>query len=443
MYSWIGKLLLTGAMLFLILVIGSAAIWFEFFPGPQLKKSFQAFEAVATMRRQQSRDFNAGGVYPASHDFRGVTRGDSELWQEGYTLYTTAQGQAVRLVDMQGTEVHRWELSYHDMWEEGDEVQNLVPERFVYVRNAKLYPNGDLLLSFSAWTTTPFGFGIAMIDRDSNVLWKNFRPVHHSFDQAADGTIYALDHIVIDAPKGWLGMQDPYLDDGIAIFTADGEYVKHISLLESLRDSVYRPVIQALALNNASAGLGDLLHANDVEVLTEDIAPFFPFGESGDLLVSMREISAVAILDVKTETISWLARGDWNSQHDPDFLPNGNIILFNNIDMQLDAAGNRVSSVVEFDPVTRAVTWSFSGSADEPMFTSARGSQQRLTNGNTLITESQGGHVLEVTSEGNVVWEYYVPDRYGSKAVQLPSIFWATRYELDEIDFAFNRPSIQ
>jgi hypothetical protein len=157
----------------------------------------------------------------------------------------------------------------------------------------------------------------------------------------------------------------------------------------------------------------------------------------------MREISAVAILDVKTETISWLARGDWNAQHDPDFLPNGNIMLFNNIDMQLDAAGNRVSSVVEFDPVTRAITWSFSGSADNPMFTSARGSQQRLTNGNTLITESHGGRALEVTSEGKVVWEYYVPDRYGSKVVHLPSIFWATRYEPDEIDFAFNQPLVQ
>jgi hypothetical protein len=38
-----------------------------------------------------------------------------------------------------------------------------------------------------------------------------------------------------------------------------------------------------------------------------------------------------------------------------------------------------------------------------------RGAQQRLPNGNTLITESEAGRLLEVTADGEVVWEYINP----------------------------------
>jgi hypothetical protein len=35
-------------------------------------------------------------------------------------------------------------------------------------------------------------------------------------------------------------------------------------------------------------------------------------------------------------------------------------------------------------------------------------SMQRLPNGNTLITEGAPGRVIEVTSDGQIVWEYHV-----------------------------------
>jgi hypothetical protein len=37
------------------------------------------------------------------------------------------------------------------------------------------------------------------------------------------------------------------------------------------------------------------------------------------------------------------------------------------------------------------------------------GIAQRLTNGNTLITESSFGRFFEVTSQGEIVWEYVNP----------------------------------
>ena len=32
-----------------------------------------------------------------------------------------------------------------------------------------------------------------------------------------------------------------------------------------------------------------------------------------------------------------------------------------------------------------------------------------MPNGNTLITESNKGHVFEVTRDGEIVWEFYSP----------------------------------
>ena len=38
-----------------------------------------------------------------------------------------------------------------------------------------------------------------------------------------------------------------------------------------------------------------------------------------------------------------------------------------------------------------------------------KGSNQRLPNGNTVVTESEKGRIVEVTREGRVVWEYVNP----------------------------------
>ena len=45
-------------------------------------------------------------------------------------------------------------------------------------------------------------------------------------------------------------------------------------------------------------------------------------------------------------------RGAWIGQHDPDILPNGNILLFDN-DGELGEAGR--SRVVEVDPRTTGI----------------------------------------------------------------------------------------
>ena len=46
-------------------------------------------------------------------------------------------------------------------------------------------------------------------------------------------------------------------------------------------------------------------------------------------------------------------------------------------------------------------------------FTEGRGSAQRLPNGNTLACEAERGRAIEVTPDGEIVWEFLNPERRG------------------------------
>jgi len=80
--------------------------------------------------------------------------------------------------------------------------------------------------------------------------------------------------------------------------------------------------------------------------------------------------------------------------------------------------------VLEFDLDDLSVVWSFT----EPgFFTNGAGAQQRLPNGNTLITESERGRVIEVSPDGEVVWEYINPATVRGQPHLLPGILRAER----------------
>ncbi|MBW2000841.1 MAG: hypothetical protein JRJ29_23130, partial [Deltaproteobacteria bacterium] len=46
-------------------------------------------------------------------------------------------------------------------------------------------------------------------------------------------------------------------------------------------------------------------------------------------------------------------------------------------------------------------------------FSYRQGAVQRLPNGNTLITSTHGGHLIEVTKDKEVVWDYVSPIHKG------------------------------
>src|SRR3546814_20704347 len=55
------------------------------------------------------------------------------------------------------------------------------------------------------------------------------------------------------------------------------------------------------------------------------------FAEDGQVLLSFRDIDTLALLDLESEKIVWAMRGGWIGQPEHDVLPNGNIVLYDQI----------------------------------------------------------------------------------------------------------------
>ncbi|MFC6658292.1 arylsulfotransferase family protein [Roseibium salinum] len=354
---------------------------------------------------------------------QGVSVNRGAAVQEGLTLYTTGDKPSAYLIDAEGNVVHEWSRPFSTVWSPGKgDLQQPQPDSHVYFRHAHAFPNGDLLAIYEGVGDTPYGYGMVKLNRDSEVLWSYFGRTHHQFSVAPDGKIYALTHAFMDDQTDRLGhLHNPRLEDFLVVLSPEGEELEKFRLVTALMDSRYRHMLYTVS----GFALGDPLHANSVKYIDADLARNFAPGKEGQILMSFREATGLAILDPATGEITWATRGPWLGQHDPDILPNGNILLFDNYGNFSDTAG--VSRVLEFDPVTMNIVWRYQGSDETPLESRIRSDQQRLPNGNTLITESNGGRIIEVNRAGETVWEYVNPVRGGPNGDLIPIISWSER----------------
>jgi hypothetical protein len=275
------------------------------------------------------------------------------------------------------------------------------------------------------------------MDKDSNVVWKYLAHAHHDVDVAADGRVYVLtQEIGRDDIKQFAHLKAPRIDDYVAVLSPEGKELKKIRLLDVLLRSPYWRLLDIVPWYIAK-GAGDYLHTNAIEVLDGTGAQKLPAATAGRVLLSFREIGAIAILDVEKEEIVWAMRGPWLRQHDPDLLPNGNILLFDN---QGHVGPGGITRVIEFDPATQQIVWSYAGTKEQPFESEVRSSQARLANGNTLITESDGGRLFEVTPAGEIVWNYVNPERgrlQADRQEMIPIVSWAERIDPASLDPQF------
>jgi len=151
----------------------------------------------------------------------------------------------------------------------------------------------------------------------------------------------------------------------------------------------------------------ELFHTNSIEGLDGGLAGRVPEFAAGNLLISLRHLDAVAVVDPRARAVVWTLTGAFVAQHDPKVLPSGHLMLFDN------RGKGEVSTVYEYDPATRAVVWEYSGTEDAPFFSNTCGTAYRLSNGDTLINESDGGRSFELAPDGEIVWEFFNPHRGG------------------------------
>jgi hypothetical protein len=347
----------------------------------------------------------------------GLIAHDPERAFQGYTLFTPQmRGGPPLLIDMEGTVVHQWRAE--------------LPTGHAY-----LLPNGNLLAlcrapgsqtRFPIWQLVRLG-AVIEIDWDGNALWEVRHPDHHHEARLMrNGNLLML--CIEEVPPdlaarvrgGLPGSEHEGVmhSDKVVEMTRQGEIVWEWHAWQHLDPDVDRITPQDQR--------EEWTHANTVEELPD-----------GDVLVSFRNISTIAIIDRLTGDIRWrLGPEVLAQQHHPNLLPNGHILVFDN-GVHRQNAPFTFSRVLEIDPATKEIVWSYQ---DRPIFnfySPYESSAQRLPNGNTFICEGVFGRLFEVTPQGEVVWEYVNP--YFGEAGLLGENNWlfrAFRYSPEEIQRA-------
>jgi hypothetical protein len=422
-----------------------------------------------------------------------VTIDRPERTCDGFTLYTTTLGLEASLIDMRGRPVHRWEMHSRRPWPRAKDVEEPAADEEVHWERCCLYPNGDLLALCCKGVGSPYGYGVAKLDKDSNVLWGYSANVHHDLDVGEDGRIYVLKKTSEIKPPEGVDFLPPggYSAEHLVVLSPEGRELQSIPILEAFRDSPYfltlssgneegaknafpfplppgapgrpsvpppgggpppqpgagpsfppappapggplpAPAPPQAGSDSTQLAPDDILHVNSVKVLPRAPAPNSPLFKPGQVLISLRSPSVVAVLDPDARSVAWAAKGVWKCQHDVEFLDDGRLLLFDNL------GSSRGSRVVEYDPATQAIPWSFPGEKSLLPSTPFRGSNQRLPNGNTLIVDPVGRRIMEATKGKEVVWEWGCPPDAApasvDSSVQL-NITGARRYGPDELSF--------
>ena len=337
----------------------------------------------------------------------GVVLWDRDRAQPGYHLYCTRYTGEAFLMDLSGSVVHRWDY--------------LSTEESGSYHHAVMLANGDLL-------AIKQHAKLICVDWDSRPLWERRCAAHHDLAPAPDGTIYAIvrDHRIYRKMRVWF--------DAVVHLTADGVELRRWSTFDHLDE--LKAVLDARSfldtvLDSALAGRPrtgreatdikaaiakgrydfDYFHINTVSLLpdTQLGRQDRRFGE-GNLLICLRNVNQIAILERGSHRVLW-AWGEGRLQwpHHPTMLPDGHILVFDN------GVGREYSRVVELDPRSGEIVWTYAAPQPEDFYSPARGSAQRLDNFNTLICESDRGRAFEITPAGEMVWRWLNPDRQGER----------------------------
>ena len=333
---------------------------------------------------------------------QGVTWIDPERVAPGFNIYTN-EGTEVYLTNLDGERVHTWNVPAEKKWCELGE----------------LLDDGKLAVVCTTRSLT-------ILDWDSNVLLDVKDNIHHDVAVLPDDSGY---FVPVWRKKRYKGRKVRF--DSVMRLSSTGEVVDEWSTFEALeelqalhpplpldvrrpRETVAKNEKEALkaADSRESKFLGfDYYHLNSVEILPET-----PLGQqdsrfrAGNLLVCLRNVDLIVVLDQDDHSVTW----SWGTDtldlpHMPTMLPNGNILIFDN------GKYRKFSRVLEIEPASGEIVWQYEGDPPESFFSKWRGSAQRLSNGNTLICESERGYVFEVTPEGEKVWEFWNPDLKGDQ----------------------------
>lgn len=384
---------------------------------------------------------------------------------DGYNLFAPLGETTTYLIDEQGDTVFTWPSAYR-------------PGNAVY-----LLESGNLLRTGNTGSTN-FNAGgaggiVEEMTSDGTVTWSfeydtTQGRLHHDIEPLPDGNVLMIAwELKTESDALAAGRNPTLLTDGElwpdTIIEVDPETSTivwqwhvwdHLVQDYDSNQANYGVVAghpELINLNYTGAGtrpgVADWNHINSIDY----------HAQFDQILLSVRGFSEIWVIDHSTTTAEAAGHSGGNSdaggdllyrwgnpqthnsgdsgdqqlfvQHDAQWIPSGypgagNILVFNNGGGRPDGD---YSSVDEIAPPVdsagsysgygpTAPVWSYTAATPADFYATNISGAQRLSNGNTLICDGPAGYFFEVTTAGDVVWDY----DHGEQA-----IFRVTRYQSD------------
>lgn len=407
----------------------------------------------------------APSVYPT-----GTTIYDPERAFSGYTVLSPLGEQAAVVIDMNGRVVKQWDGFVNSA---GGPVR-VLPGGHVVAAVGTNPPRQESLAleqrDFDGNVDWRIDRAERIERRDGEQLWslrqhhdwqrKDFPAGYYSPESAPSlegANTLVLSHTSHTVPA--VTPAKELTDDRILEITWDGEIVWEWTAGEHIEELGFSE--EARAAIASAPGFGDSfdwIHINSATWLgpnhwyDEGDERFAP----DNVIISSRQASLVSIID-HDGSIVWQLGPDFSAtpeqmrirqiigQHHAHMIPKGlpgagNIMIFDNggssgygspSSIAQNGSGiyaRATSRVLEIDPKSLELVWSYNG---PNFFATNISGAQRLPNGNTVVTEGPGGRLFEVTTDGEIVWEYIHPVFSGARGSN--SVYRAYRVPYDWI----------
>lgn len=320
-------------------------------------------------------------------------------------------GCMAMIMDHDGTVLHSWEFDPEALFT-AEMLKGFTgtPHLFTMnVQGAALGPDGSLTVTFQGRNIFPYQIGVAKFAWDGTLQWVRTDKNHHWPTVAGDGTIYTpVARIERGAAKVAGTQQDldckfgAVYQEGVEVLSPGGD-IKRTFWFDDL---VRSDDLQGLAYSVRDDC--DPYHVNGIAVLNAAAAARIPGTRTGDIVVSLRSSSSLVVLDPDTGEIKKVIYGPMVAQHSPVVLPDGDLIVFDNMGGIDTKTGTRI---LRIDPVTDRATKVFPVDLAGPggdLFSKEQGSVRVSADGRFgLIAETLTGRVIEFDlATGKTTWIY-------------------------------------
>jgi len=276
-----------------------------------------------------------------------------------------------------------------------DAINKLSSQSAYYITDKALYrtqhpylmPDGSIIFSSGEGP-------LVRLDRCSKVKWLIDRDFHHSINIGPNGNLY----VTINDPDP---NDVPMSHDGFVEVSPAGKVLNEWSIAQILIQNGYGGLLFGVAPYD-----WEKVHLNDAKpILASD-----QYVEKGDVMLSMRNLSSIALFRPSTGKIIWLQTGPWLNQHDIDYRGDGKFVLFGNDSMLTNISNQYVSlrgysTIYQYDMRSNQAS-ELLKLKKYGIYSADEGRQQYLADGSVFIESTEQGVLYLLNSDGSIAWKY-------------------------------------